>query len=272
MTDAQPFDRYGPGGNLPPEPTVIERAEALIPACDDWTAKGEINEDEARVLTEFLEQLRKMRVVLKAGAVADRQPHLDALAAIRATVAHLMEPHEQALEEIGRRNGIVLPKIELAIERIAGSKRMTGLLAAFMARKQKQLDDAAAAQRKAAEDAERLAERAKDRASTSGTIDDAIEAERAIEAAEEARGDAGRRPVRARVKGDLAGKATALHAYWSAKIIDWPKARKHYRTKPAVVKACDDAIKAAADKDARDTKDPALAPDGVEFIKREQAQ
>jgi polyhydroxyalkanoate synthesis regulator phasin len=86
------------GDNNPPEPTPLETAEQLVPACDEWTSKGPLtSEDEARVLTEFVVQIRKAREALRAGDTPERRQHLDALAAIRATVAHLMEPHEQAL-------------------------------------------------------------------------------------------------------------------------------------------------------------------------------
>jgi hypothetical protein len=112
----------------------------------------------------------------------------------------------------------------------------------------------------------------KDRAAVSGTIDSEVEAQRAVEVASEARDAADRKPQRVRVKGDLAPRAVALKEYWSAKILDWPLARKHYRRNERVVKAYDEAVQAVAHDDARHLKDPAKAPPGVEFHKREQAQ
>ena len=267
----EPFDRPGLGDNNPPEPTALERAEELIPACDGWTSKGQLTSaDEAQVLSEFLVQIRKAREAIKAGT--DRQPHLDAIAAIMATVAHRLEPHQKALEEIGARSVTMLAKLDLAIERIQGSKKVTGLLADWMARENKRLQDEADNRRREAEEAERIAQTMADKAALSGTIDSAIEAEAAIEAADKARDSAERRPQRARVKGDLAPKAVSLHAYWSAKIVDWKEARKHYRTAPRVKEAYDDAVQLVANDDARRLKDPAKAPPGVEFQKREQAQ
>lgn len=271
MNDSEPFDRPGLGDNHPPEPMAVERAEELIPVCDGWTTKGQLtSEDEARLLSEFLVQVRKAREAVKAGT--DRQPHLDALAAIRATVAHLMEPHEKALEEINARSAAVLAKLDIAIERITGSKRVTGLLADWMSREKARLAAEAEAKRLEAEQAERVAQTMKDKAALSGTIDSEIEAQRAVEAADEARDAAERKPGRVRVKGDLAPRAVALKEYWSAKIIDWKEARKHYRTAPRVKEAYDEAVQMVANEDARRLKDPAKAPPGVEFQKREQAQ
>jgi len=260
------------GHNRPPEPTALERAESLVVACDGWTTKGPLqNEDEARELTEFLVQVRKSRDVLRAG-VPERQQHLDALAAIRATVAHLMEPHEQALEQIGARSAALLPRLDLAIERIAGSKRVPGLLADWIKRKDAALKAEADAKRKAAEEAERIAEHAQDRAGISGTIDDAITAREAVEAAAELRDAAGRAPARAQVKGDLALKAVSLREYWSAEVVDWKAAGRHYKGEARVINGFRKAVQMCADDDARRLKDPALAPPGVRFHKREQAQ
>lgn len=259
--------------NNPPEPTPLERAELLIPACDDWTSKGALTDaDEARVLGEFLVQIRKARDMVRAGAIEDRQPHLDALAAIRATVAHLMEPHEQALESIGARASKLQTKLDIAIERIAGSKKTTGLLADWMRREQDRLKAEAEAKRQEAEQAAREAERAADRAAVDGSIDAAVAAEEAAQTAADSEAAARKAPVRAQVRGDLAPRAVHLRDYWSAVIKDWPLARRHYRKVEKVVAAYDKAVQAAADDDARHVKDVTKAPPGVEFIKREQAQ
>jgi hypothetical protein len=141
-----------------------------------------------------------------------------------------------------------------------------------MARENKRLADEAEAKRVEAEHAERIAQAMKDKAAISGTIDSEVEAQRAVEAADEARAAAERKPGRVRVRGDLAPKAVALKKYWSAKILDWPLARKAYRTNARVKEAYDEAVQLAADKDARDSRDAAKAPPGVEFQMREQAQ
>jgi polyhydroxyalkanoate synthesis regulator phasin len=261
------------GDNNPPEPTPLETAEQLIPACDEWTSKGPLtSEDEARVLTEFVVQIRKAREALRAGDTPERQQHLDALAAIRATVAHLMEPHEQALEVINARCAAVLPKLDIAIERINGSKKVTGLLADWMAREKQRRAAEAEARRLEAEQAERIAQTMKDKAALSGTIDAEVEAQRAVEVADEARDAADRKVGRVRVRGDLAPKAMSLHAYWSAEIVDWKLAGQHYKKNQRVIKAYRDAVQAAANKDASTLKDKAKAPPGVEFHVREQAQ
>lgn len=272
MTDSdEPFDRPTLGDNNPPEPTALERAEELIPACDGWTSKGQLNtEDEARLLSEFLVQIRKAREAVNAGT--DRQPHLDAIAAIMATVAHRLEPHQKALEEIGARSVVMLAKLDLAIERIRGSKKVTGLLADWMARENKRLQDEADARRREAEEAERIAQTMADKAALSGTIDDAVAEQEAIRIADKARDTAERPAQRVRVKGDLAPKAVSLHAYWSARIDDWKLAGKRYKTEPRVIKAYRDAVQAVANADASRLKDAAKAPPGVVFIKREQAQ
>lgn len=251
MTDAPSI-----GDNFPPEPTAIERAEELFTACDDWTSKGEItDEDDARACSEFLAQLRTAKAQLKAQRDADRAPYQQALLVIDGLYKH------------------PLRKITLAIERIAGSKanRVVGLLAAYMERKRQAALAAAAVKRREAEEAARIAERAQDRASVSGTLDDAYEAERAIDAADELR-SAARRPIRASVKGDLAPRATALFTDWFAVIADWPAARKHYRQDPRVVKAYDLAVQAAANDDAARSKDANAAPAGVIFKSQPRAQ
>lgn len=269
MSDA----RFGLGGNYPPEPTTLDNIEALIPAADETIAKGKITDDEDAGLTaEQLEQLKKALKALKAGVPADRQPHLEAIAAIHATVAHLTEPHEKALQDIGARAAAVTPKVEIAIEKIGGSKKMVGILAAYMAAKRERLAAEAEAQRKAAEDAQREADRAEDQAIKTGTIDDELAARNAIEAAEQAKRTAGKRPPRAQVKGDLSSRATALVTYWSAEVVDWVAARKHYRTNERVKEAYDEAVQLAANDDARRLKDPKLAPAGIKFISREAAR
>jgi polyhydroxyalkanoate synthesis regulator phasin len=279
MTDApqplpdEPFDRLVMGGNNPPEPLEVERVAELIPTCDDWTKKGELTSDhEARVLSEFLVQIRKARDLVKAGSPEDRQPHLDALAEIRATVAHLMEPHEKALEAIGAQCTTLLPKLDIAIERIAGSRRVTGLLADWMAKKNRQLEEEAAAKRREAEEAERAAQRAVDRSAVSGTIDDEVAAQQAVEEADAAAKAVRRAPTRASVKGDLAPKAVSLTTYWEAKITDWKLAGRHYKGEERVINAFRDAVQMVANADARRLKDPKLAPPGVEFVSREQAK
>lgn len=267
-------DAYrGIGDNQPPEPTPLERAAQLIPECDDWTTRGPLtSEDEARVLSEFLVQIRKAREALRAGSMPDRQPHLDALAEIRATVAHLMEPHEKALEEIGGRTATFLAKLDLAVERIAGSKKVTGLLADWMSRERLRKEAEAEATKRAAEEAERIAERAKDRSAISGTIDSELEAQQAVEAAAELRAEAERKPERVRVKGDLAPKAVGLRPYWWAEIKDWRAAGLLYKRDKRVIKAFRDAVQKCADEAAREAKDPAKAPAGIEFHMREQVQ
>jgi hypothetical protein len=247
--------RLGLGGNNPPEPTPIERAEELIPACDGWTAKGALtSEDEARDLGEFLVQIRKAR----AGLVAERD--------------ELRRPYEDALLLIDLRFKTPIAKLEMAIERIAGSKKVTGLLADWMRREQDRLKAEADAARREAEARAREAEAAADRAAIDGSIDAAVGAEEAARAAAEAEAAAKKAPVRAQVKGDLAPRAVHLRDYWSAVIKDWSLARRHYRKNEKVVAAYDKAVQAAADDDARHTKDVTKAPAGVEFKKREQAQ
>jgi hypothetical protein len=112
----------------------------------------------------------------------------------------------------------------------------------------------------------------KDKAAVSGTIDDELAAQQAVETADQVAAAAAKPVGRTRVKGDLSTRATSLREYWSAKIVDWTLARKHYRTNAKVKKAYDDAVEAAANHDATQLKDFAKAPPGVEFHKREQAQ
>jgi hypothetical protein len=247
--------RPGIGDNAPPEPTPLERAAELVPACDDWTSKGLLsNEDDARLLSEFLVQIRKARAAAVEARDAERKPHEDALALIDG------------------RYKVPLAKLDIAIERIAGSKKVVGLLADWMARERNRIAEEAARKKREAEEAERAAQTMADRAATAGTIDAEVEARQAIETAEELRQEAERRPGRVRVKGDLAPKAVGLRDYWSAKIIDWTKARRYYRQDARVVKAYDEAVQVCANDDARRLKDKAKAPDGIEFQVREQAQ
>jgi hypothetical protein len=241
--------------NQPPEPTPIERAEQLVPACDGWTTKGPLtSETEAQVLSEFLGQIRTVRAQLIEERDTAAKPYEDALATIKA------------------RFGQPITKLDIAIERIAGSKKVVGLLADWMARERKRIADEAEAKKRAAEEAERIAQTMADRAAVEGTIDSEIEARQAIEEADKARDDADRRPERVRVKGDLAPKAVGLRDYWSATIDNWKLAGQHYKREPRVIRAFRDAVQLCADADARRLKDVNQAPPGVSFHKREQAQ
>ena len=256
MTDG--FDDFGLpplGHNAPPEPTALERVRELIPACDEWTAKGEItSEDDARLCTEFLEQLRRSRAALVEQRAADLKPFEEQVLVITTLYKH------------------PLAKLDLALERIQGSKKITGLLAAYIAKKRQRELDEAEARRREAEQAERIAQAMKDKAAVSGTIDDELAAQQAVETADQVVAAAAKPPTRTRVKGDLSTRATSLREYWSAKIVDWKEARRHYRRNERVVKAYDEAVQMVANDDARRIKDPAKAPPGVEFQKREQAQ
>ena len=149
-----------------------------------------------------------------------------------------------------------LAKLDLALERIQGSKKITGLLAAYIAKKRQRELDEAAARRREAEQAERIAQTMKDKAAVSGTIDDELAAQQAVETADQVAAAAAKPRARTRVKGDLSTRATSLREYWSAKIVDWKLARKHYRTECQVVKAYDDAVQMVANDDATQLKDP----------------
>jgi hypothetical protein len=261
MTDApaplppEPFDRDAIGGNHPPEDSALDRVQQLIPACDGWTAKGALTtEDEARTLSEFLIQLRQARSAAEAERDAELKPHEDAIAIVQS---RFKRP---------------LAQVDLAIERIAGSRKVAGLLADWISRKNRQLAEEAAAKAQAAEEAKRAAERAVDRSAVTGTIDAELAAEQAVLEAAEAAKAARRAPIRGSVKGDLAKRAVSLTTYWEARIVDWPAARKHYRREERVSKAYDAAVQSCANDDARRLKDPKQAPAGVEFISREQAK
>src|SRR4051812_2535649 len=234
------------GHNNPPDPTPIERNEQLIPVVETEIAKGPpTNAEDAGRLGELAVQVR----INKAALVAERDA--------------MKKPYADALVTIDRQYEPAINRATLAVERILGGKTVAGLIPIYQSREDERLRAEAEAKRLEAEDAARIAAHAADKAVVEGTIDAAVMAEQAAKDAAEAERLAKQAPTRSRVKGDFSPRALARVEYWSATVVDWAKARRHYRTNARIVKAYDDAVQGAADNDARKLKDPAKAPPGV---------
>jgi hypothetical protein len=245
MSDRAP----GIGHNLP---SAVDRADPLLANANRWRAeRPEIDsEDIAKVGDDFIAQLRTLAADLEAEQ--DRET----------------EPHEHEITAIKLRYRDVRAKVKLALD------GMLAMASRWLVKK-RDLDAAAAAEKKRIAD-EKIAEavRLDEEANKAGaSVEAQLAAQRAHEAAENSIRAAVAPPKRPRMKGDYSPRALGLVPRWHAEVDDVRLAFRHYGKIDQRLQAdVEEAVKAAANRDARAKKREDAAPAGVRFVKRETAQ
>jgi hypothetical protein len=238
------------GHNAPPEPTAIERTQALVDNCNRWLAeRPEITDPEmAGAAQRFTIQLRALRDDLAAALKADRKPFDDAIEVLKFTYRDPQELVRIALDTMELKNRQWL-------------KREQDRLDAERVERERQADAA----RYEAQEAEQLAQ------APGASVETQLAAQRARDAATEAVDTAARTPTKARVRDDYAPRAMSLHSRWKARVIDETAALKHYAKHPDIRAAALAAIVKVATKLAKDQKGKPPIPPGVEFWNDERA-
>lgn len=235
----------GRGHNNPPliDDATLVRVQDRVNAANVWlgSVKEITDADTAKACDDFLGQLKSELKAVDEDRQAKVRPHLDAQKAINA-----------AFET---------PKalLDTAI------RLLNPLKTAWLKREQ----DRIAAEKKAAEDeALRQLQAAEDLKRQSGTsVEATVAADQAQKQADAAVVQAHNlSKQKATVKGDYATRASSLRSYWSADIVDYPKALQHYANHPEVRAV----IEKLANADARTHKD-ALAVPGLRAIEDKRA-
>ncbi|WP_319798286.1 hypothetical protein [Nitrobacter sp.] len=257
----------GLGHNQPPEPTIIERGNALVETANRWlTERPELtDEDMAGKAQGFIDQLRAHWKTTDDARVAEKKPHIDAA---KAVDDRYRDP---------------LAKIDLALKLMR--EKMTAWLQAKQRRAEEEKRRQEEEARQAKEEAERAAKAAEEAAAKPGNdvIGAQIEAERAAKAAEDLAKAAAKPTETARVRGDYSTRAMGLRTYWHARVKPTPegdaKAKaanekeilaffaKDPEGRAAMVAAC----VAIADKRAKIAKRVDAAPPGIEFYSDQRA-
>lgn len=234
----------GIGDNMGP----LERADELVATANRWIAeRPAITDTEmAGIAQDFVAQLRKNRDELETASKAERAPHDQAVAAIRARYRTPLELIAIAMTRMGDR------------------------LAPWLRREQDRLAAEAAERRRAALAAAAEAEAARKAAERSGTVESELAMRDAAKAADELAAAAARPVARARVKGDLSARAMTMKVTHFAIVIDPDKALRCYADHPEVREVALIEATRLASALARETKgDASRCPQGFEFQRRE---
>lgn len=238
------------GHNQPPEPTPIERGEALVAAANLWTATVPkiADAEQAGRAQAFIDQLRLETAAVEAAQKAERKPHDDAIVAIRAK-------YRQPLELLG----IALDK-------------MKWLAGGWLDREKARLAHEANERKRIAAEAEAAARVSRETAARAGaTVEAEAAARKAEEEAEAAAAQAATPVERPQIKGELSARAMSLRTTWRAVITDEGKALRYFARHPDIRAAALAAIVKVATKQAKELKDTSKAPPGVRFEKEEKA-
>jgi hypothetical protein len=254
----QPGEATGIGHNRPPSEAETREAELLVQANDliananRWrTERPSITDEEmAGAARRFCAQLQEIAAALEENRDALRKPFNDAAAAITNRYRDPLSMIDLALR------GMRLPLTQWL-------QREKDRLAAARADKQKAADAAIA-------EAARLAHEAEQPGATVQAAHAAREAERrAAQLTDEALSI----PTRPQIRDELTpAPAMSLHRRWRARITDEGRAARSYRDDPMVKTATNDAVKRAANRDARLHKDESKAKPGVQYYVEENAQ
>ncbi|MCF8533871.1 MAG: hypothetical protein K9G48_12765 [Reyranella sp.] len=248
--------RLGLGGNNPPEPTPIERAETLIGNANRWIGERPRIEDADQMSKAegFILQLRAEDAAAYAAMRAEKLPL------------------EEQINAIGKKYADTRAKLDIALQAMNAKKTAWLQWQQLVndAEKENERFDAAAL-KKIADDAAALA------ASETATVEQRLAAETTQRAAAVAEKSAAKAPEVARVSSDFSTKRTGLRTYWHARLKPTSegdvKARvamekevltffaKDPEGRAAMVAAC----LAVAEKRAKAAKNPAAAPPGIEF-------
>jgi hypothetical protein len=237
----------GLGHNQPPS-DPLERAGELVANANRWIKeRPEIaDEEQAGSCQLAIEQLRTVKADLEAAEKSEREPYDKLIGAIR----------------IKYRDPLSLVGIALTrLQQIAG---------AWLTKKRDRAQAEAAMRQRAAEEAAQKANEAIEKAVAEPSVEHDLAAQKATAEAEEANAAAGRGEGRAQIKGDYAGRAMSLHAYWSAEITDEALALRSYAKHPDIRAAALVAVRKVAGKEARTLKDETKAKPGIRFVKTEK--
>jgi hypothetical protein len=243
-------DIPGAGHNQPPEPTPIERGDALIAHCNLWSAEVPkiLNADQAGRAQAFIDQLRLESAAIKAAWDTEREPFDLELAMLRTKYR------------------FPLDYLDIAID------KMKSLAGDWLDREKARIANEAAERTRLAAEAEVKARLAREAAARAGaTVEAEAAARKAEEDAEAARKAASRPIARAQIRGEFSPRAMSLRPTWHAVIIDEAKALRHFAKHPAIRAAALAAIVKLETDHARDVKDASKAPPGVRFDKKEKA-
>lgn len=213
------------GDNQPPSPADLfdPRLAALNAKLVDLLAK-ELTAQIAAALRDLVKAARDLETDLEAAKKSDKQPHLDANAAIESAYR---------------------PLVSGAGELKAEARRV---LDAFLkAEEDQRIRDAAEARRLAAEAEQRAAELAAEAEEDPFAEHQADEADHEARLATiaadhmEQRADAG-----ASVRGLSGARAAVLRSYFSVKVVDPKKMVAHFSSDPDVIAAATKAANAVA--------------------------
>jgi hypothetical protein len=238
------------GHNQPPEPTPVERGAELLANCNRWSAEvPKISDaEQAGRAQAFVDQLRLTTADVEAAQKAERQPHDDAIGAIRAK-------YRGPLELLG-----------IALD------RMKALTTDWLDREKARITQEAAERKRLAAEAEAAARLAREQAARSGATVEAEAAARQAEEEAEALRAAALKPVeRPQIRGEFSPRAMSLRANWHAVITDEAKALNHFAKHSDIRAAALAAIVKVATKQAKQCKDESAAPPGVKFTRSETA-
>ena len=238
-------DAPGIGHN---QPSAIERALELVHSVEERLPAEITSEEQSGLVQELMVQLQKCGPQLEEAMKAERKPFDDQAAAVRVKYRDPMTLVGMALKRVKER------------------------LAPWLQAKDDRLKREADERRQAAEASARAAERAQVEALRTGSIEKALEARHAIEAADEAAAAAAKPVERAQVKGDLAPRASSLVERWFAEVVNEDKAIRHFIKGGEVREATLNKIRQVASRLARDLKDETKAPPGCRFKRSEEVR
>ena len=236
--------------NRPPSEAILRTLDLIKAANAGIAATPMIRDAEtAGRFQGFVDQLRDAKADLDAELAAERKPHDDAIAAIKARFADAL-----ALIELAR------TKLQPLLDNWLDTLRQRA-----EDQRQRKIEQAQELQAEA-DQLRALAER------PNATIEQQLAARRAQEAATNALYVAQRRPTRAAIKGEFSNRAMSMRTYWAAQIVEPDIAIVHFRDHPDVRAAALGAILKVCRKLAIEAKDEAKAPPGIKFVKTERAQ
>ncbi len=194
----------GIGHNSPPEPIDIaaERVDREVASATAWIEQVKVikTEEQATTLATKLKQLRDLRQEYDRQYRAERKPHDDKVAEVKADWVPLIE------------------KLLICYE-----KALLPLEKAWLRERQRQDDEDREKRRNEAAEAQRLADQLTEQAKAGGpgVVFNTIAAMEAAAEADRARQAVAAVPLRAQVRDALGSPARSLHQVWHAQVVDW---------------------------------------------------
>ena len=236
----------GIGHNMPDAlEALTQQVDELIENADLWSKVKEIkDEEQAGRCSDFQARTKAMLKDVDKKRLAGNKPFRDEIA----------------------KNDSDHKSLTGKLEVIA--KSLQPLLGGWLIKERERLaEEARVAEEKALKELSE-AEELKQAAAETGNVSDEIAAEEAETAATEAiaQADDASKNTRAKVQGNLGGRAISMRTYWSANIIDQNKALEHFRDHPKVL----DLIESLANEAARSPEKRKTPIPGVEFVSEER--